>query len=131
MGFKEWAKDKVFYSTHPDLIKQDYGWPIYENYFEPTNEYTVNYVKLDSSDWDWKNNLRQETRTEKQLEGWLYKDEYEKSFYGEDDPTIMILEVLREVRGSKPRKRGWFTFKLPSFKWKRKIMVVSNTTQNN
>ena len=62
-----------------------------------------------------------------------YKDEYEKSFYGEDDPTIMILEVLREVRGGKPEKKGWFPFpfKLPSFKWKRKIMVVSSTTQNN
>ena len=62
-----------------------------------------------------------------------YKDEYEKSFYGDDDPAIMILEVLREIRGGKPKKKGWlsFSFSLPAFKWKRKIMVVSSTTQDN
>jgi hypothetical protein len=59
-----------------------------------------------------------------------YKDEYEKSFYGDDDPAIMILEVLREIRGGKPKKR-WFSFSFPVFKWKRKIMVVSSTTQDN
>lgn len=62
-----------------------------------------------------------------------YKDEYEKSFYGEDDPAVIIQEVLRDIRGDKQRKKGWFSFSLslPSFKRKQKIMVVSSTTQNN
>lgn len=59
-----------------------------------------------------------------------YKDEYEKSFYGEDDPAIMILEVLREVHGDNTRKKGWFSFNLSSFKWKlkqkRKIPMASS-----
>jgi hypothetical protein len=58
-----------------------------------------------------------------------YKDEYEKSFYCEDEAAIMIQEVLRDFKKpSHKQKTGtWW----PSFKWpqkrKRKVPVVGST----
>jgi len=58
-----------------------------------------------------------------------YKDEYEKSFYCEEDPAVMIQEVLRDFKNlSRGQKTvSWW----PSFKWplkrKRKVPVVSST----
>jgi hypothetical protein len=57
-----------------------------------------------------------------------YKDEYEKSFYCDDDAAIMIQEVLRDFKKlSHNQKTGFFWW--PSFKWplKRKISVVGST----
>ena len=57
-----------------------------------------------------------------------YKDEYEKSFYCEDEVAIMIQEVLREFKNPLHRQKivSWW----PSFKWplkrKRKVPMASS-----
>jgi hypothetical protein len=59
-----------------------------------------------------------------------YKDEYEKSFYPGSNPAVEIQLLLKEIRDyTSPRKKKWFTFKLPSFswKWKRKTRIVASS----
>jgi hypothetical protein len=109
MGFKEWAKNKVFYSTHADLIKkicQDCSVTEINSLFNE-NLSTINRVKLEYEkyeDWNCGYNQPVETRIEKQLEGWLYKEDYKKDIDKYQDPSLWN-EIPLRFKGIKLKQK--------------------------
>ena len=115
-------------------IEGIYHWnkPVNEEVFDSVRAFCAHYriefgIRMFNSDAFWQD---RECITRLPAFHIYYKDEYEKSFYCEDDAAIMIQEVLRETKDStKPKAYwlGWPSLKL-DWKWRTKIKVVSNSS---
>lgn len=113
-------------------IEGIYHWnkPVNEEVFDSVRAFCAYYriefgIRMFNSDAFWQD---RECITRLPAFHIYYKDEYEKSFYCEDDPAVMIQEVLRETKDSKKTKNNWIGWPSITWKWRKKNKVVSNTT---
>ena len=113
-------------------IEGIYHWnkPVNEEVFDSVRAFCAQYriefgIRMFNSDAFWQD---RECITRLPAFHIYYKDEYEKSFYCEDDPAVMIQEVLRETKDSKKTKSNWIGWSSIIWKWRKKNKVVSNTT---
>lgn len=113
-------------------IEGIYHWnkPVNEEVFDKVRAFCAYYriefgIRMFNSDAFWQD---RECITRLPAFHIYYKDEYEKSFYCEDDPAVMIQEVLRETKESKKSKSNWIGWPSITWKWPKKNKVVSNTT---
>lgn len=113
-------------------IEGIYHWnkPVNEEVFDSVRAFCAHYriefgIRMFNSDAFWQD---RECITRLPAFHIYYKDEYEKSFYCEDDPAVMIQEVLRETKESKKSKSNWIAWPSITWKWPKKNKVVSNTT---
>lgn len=83
--FKEWAKDKVFYSTNIEYLPDPFMFDDTELF---SSVYSVNGVALKEGDnYIWKNN-KSPDRDKRELEGWVYKENYEKDIFKYQSPDM-------------------------------------------
>jgi len=132
IAFKEQEK-QIMKASHLLEIEGIYHWskPLKEEVFDSVRIFCATHriefgIRMFNSEAFWQD---RECLTRLPAFHIYYKDEYEKSFYCEDDPASIIQEVLREIYGSKNvvQKRKT-SFWWPSFKWplKRKVPIASS-----
>lgn len=130
IAFKE-QKQAIMKASRLLEIEGIYHWskPLKEEVFDSVRVFCAAHhiefgIRMFNSDAFWQD---RECLTRLPAFHIYYKDEYEKSFYCEDDPAIMIQEVLRDFKNqSQKQKTGFFWW--PSFKWqlKQKVPVVGS-----
>lgn len=130
IAFKE-QKQAIMKASRLLEIEGIYHWskPLKEEVFDSVRVFCAAHhiefgIRMFNSDAFWQD---RECLTRLPAFHIYYKDEYEKSFYCEDDPAIMIQEVLRDFKNqSQKQKSGFFWW--PSFKWqlKQKVPVVGS-----
>jgi len=130
IAFKE-QKQAIMKASRLLEIEGVYHWskPLKEEVFDSVRIFCAAHhiefgIRMFNSDAFWQD---RECLTRLPAFHIYYKDEYEKSFYCEDDPAIMIQEVLRDFKNqSQKQKTGFFWW--PSFKWqlKQKVPVVGS-----
>ena len=130
IAFKE-QKQAIMKASRLLEIEGIYHWskPLKEEVFDSVRVFCAAHhiefgIRMFNSDAFWQD---RECLTRLPAFHIYYKDEYEKSFYCEDDPAIMIQEILRDVKNqSQKQKTGFFWW--PSFKWqlKQKVPVVGS-----
>jgi hypothetical protein len=132
IAFKEQEK-QIMKASHLLEIEGIYHWskPLKEEVFDLVRIFCATHriefsIRMFNSDAFWQD---RECLTQLPAFHIYYRDEYEKSFYCEDDPAIMIQEVLRDFKKSSQKQKtgSWW----PSFKWplKRKVPVLGSTDE--
>jgi hypothetical protein len=89
IDFKEWAKDKVFYSTNKDYIQNFQDWMIMGETDPPIKTTCINGVVIpNGEDYSWRLNNLGHSKIKKELEGWVYKEDYEKDTFKYQNPDM-------------------------------------------
>ena len=132
IAFKE-QEQEIMKASHLLEIEGIYHWnkPLKEEVFDSVRRFCATHriefgIRVFNSEAFWQD---RECLTQLPAFHIYYKDEYEKSFYCDDEAAIMIQEVLRDFKNQSLRQKtsSWW----PSFKWplkrKKKVPVVGST----
>ena len=131
IAFKE-QEQEIMKASRLLEIEGIYHWnkPLKEEVFDSVRTFCATHrisfgIRVFNSEAFWQD---RECLTQLPAFHIYYKDEYEKSFYCEDEVAIMIQEVLCEKKESKKSKSNWIGWPSITWKWRKKNKVVSNTT---